>query len=113
MYVLEAAFSTDWAETNAGDADDKNKVHGYENDCIDNPQKRSNSSSYYVNLPYIPETHDCEVYVLEGAFTTDGAATDAAGPNEKKKEDRYPMWGEPHDSIYEICMRLSKVSIAE
>ncbi len=70
--------------------------------------------------PYDPDTQECEVYVLEAAFTTVGAVTDAADPNEKKKkkkkkqkEDRCPIGGELHDSIYEICMRLSNLSIAE
>ncbi len=63
-----------------------------------------------------PDTQEYEVYVLEAAFTTVGAVTDAADPNEKKKkqkEDRCPIGGELHDSIYEICMRLSNLSIAE
>ncbi len=36
-----------------------------------------------------------------------------ADPNKEKKKDRYPTEGESHDSIYEICMRLSNLSIAE
>ncbi len=98
--------------TDAVDSDEKNKVHGYEHDRVDYSFKRG-SSSNCVHQPYNPDTQECEVYVLEAAFTTDGVATDVADPSGKKKDDSYPVGGELHDSIYEICMRLSNLSISE